>query len=530
LSAPVEVKPQNCPASNFGESIAIDGDTMVIGAPGVSADQTEGVAYVYVRAGSTWVEQAQLAVPSLPLNTRFGHAVAVSGNTVVVGAPDSSNDRSGSAHVFVYQYGGWSLQESLEDGAPTASDRFGNAVSIQGDRLLVGAPGSTWPGFPSGKAVLFTRKSSKWKVEKTFSDPPGDLSLNFGYSVALAAPWVFIGSPGGSFMGKQKVVYYESTSSGWKDCEVLEPSKLKANSRFGSSISVSGSLLAVGAPEENDSVPEAGAVFVFHWNGTKWEELDKLKVTPPVIHGAFGKNLSVSGHRIIAGMAPADKAWLYAVRGDLGTPCGEDDACASGHCVDGVCCDGPCGGGVADDCEACLKALGATKDGICTALQDTSCHDDDPCTDTAICVDGTCQRSTSKSDGAPCPSGTCQGGTCVDTQVDAGDEDSGDSGMAGQAGVDSGGKSGSGGMGGGGTGDGAAGIEETGGGGTGGAQGRDGGTGGSPRPSSSPQEEVSSFYACGVRPRPMCGLYGWLSVLLWVTAASVRRSRRPVAR
>ncbi|HQB44697.1 MAG TPA: hypothetical protein PLV85_13880, partial [Polyangiaceae bacterium] len=106
LSAPVEVKPQNCPASNFGESIAIDGDTMVIGAPGVSADQTEGVEYVYVRAGSTWVEQAQLAVPSLPLNTRFGHAVAVSGNTVVVGAPDSSNDRSGSAHVFVYQYGG----------------------------------------------------------------------------------------------------------------------------------------------------------------------------------------------------------------------------------------------------------------------------------------------------------------------------------------------------------------------------------------------------------------------------------------
>src|SRR4030095_17147959 len=128
----------------FGNSVAISGDTVVVGAPGadIGSDINRGSAYVFARSGASWIELQKLAAGE-GANDGFGYSVAISGNTIVVGAlSDSigSNTSQGSAYVFVRSGASWIEQRKLtaDDGA--AGDNFGASVAISGDTVVVGAP------------------------------------------------------------------------------------------------------------------------------------------------------------------------------------------------------------------------------------------------------------------------------------------------------------------------------------------------------------------------------------------------------
>ncbi|MEZ5978865.1 MAG: FG-GAP repeat protein [Planctomycetota bacterium] len=151
----------------FGYRVAMSGDTLVVGAQaesssatGVDGDRSDdgaagsGAAYVFVRSGTTWAQQAYLKASNTDVFDRFGYAVAISGDTVVVGAPnedsaatgvdgDQSDDSAASAgavYVFVRSGSVWSQQAYLKASNTDASDRFGQVVAIDGDTLVVGAP------------------------------------------------------------------------------------------------------------------------------------------------------------------------------------------------------------------------------------------------------------------------------------------------------------------------------------------------------------------------------------------------------
>ena len=150
----------------FGNSVAIDGDTMVIGAPekpGIAPSiARKGAAYVFTRTGTTWTEVKKLEASDGGAVDLFGSSVAISGDTVVVGSA-RNNSLTGAAYVFTRDTGGtgnWGQQQKLTALVPVSSSRFGNHVDIDGDTALIGAFDETSPR--KGAAYVFTRTGTTW--------------------------------------------------------------------------------------------------------------------------------------------------------------------------------------------------------------------------------------------------------------------------------------------------------------------------------------------------------------------------------
>jgi FG-GAP repeat protein len=131
----------------FGQAVAIDGDTIVVAAPfdDVGVNVNQGSAYVFVRDGGTWTEQQKLTASDGAARDQFGQGVAIRGNTILVGAPGDdvgANEAQGSAYVFARRGGAWAEERKVTASDGTAFDFFGYAVGIgPGDRVLIGAPG-----------------------------------------------------------------------------------------------------------------------------------------------------------------------------------------------------------------------------------------------------------------------------------------------------------------------------------------------------------------------------------------------------
>ena len=230
------LKASNTGASDFfGASVAISGNTVVVGAfgedsaaTGVNGNQANnsaidsGAAYVFVRSGSTWTQQAYLKASNTGASDFFGASVAISGDTMVVGAYDEDSAAtgvngnqannsavdSGAAYVFVRSGTTWTQQAYLKASNTGVSDLFGNSVAISGDTLVIGAytEDSAATGvngnqadnsaFASGAAYVFVRSGSTWSQQaylKASNTGPNDL---FGASVAISGNTVVVGAFG----------------------------------------------------------------------------------------------------------------------------------------------------------------------------------------------------------------------------------------------------------------------------------------------------------------------------------------------
>jgi len=162
---------------NLGWSVAVSGTTALVGA--VNAHHT-GAAYVFVRGGATWSQQAELT-PTAGYGFA-GHAVALSGDTAVVGA-DANNSNTGAAYVFVRGGTAWSLQATLTAAAGQTSDGFGLAVAVSGDTAVIGAQG-THNNF--GAAYVFVRRGTTWSQQAELTAFDGQINSNFGQAVAVS--------------------------------------------------------------------------------------------------------------------------------------------------------------------------------------------------------------------------------------------------------------------------------------------------------------------------------------------------------
>ena len=214
----------------FGYSVAVSGDTMVVGASledssatGVNGTGSDlpntwdsGAAYVFVRSGSDWVQQAYLKAFNTGGGDAFGLAVAISGDTVVVGAPyEDSNatgvngDKtavapdSGATYVFVRSGTNWTQQAYLKASNTGISDIFGYSVSVSGDTVVVGAPGessgvngdqSDNSAFNSGAAYVFVRNGTNWSQQAYVKASNTDMLDEFGWTVAVSGDTVVVGA------------------------------------------------------------------------------------------------------------------------------------------------------------------------------------------------------------------------------------------------------------------------------------------------------------------------------------------------
>src|SRR5439155_928869 len=188
------------PYDGFGTAVAISGDTVVVGAPwDDDAGTVSGSAYVFVRSGGTWREQQKLTASDANPRDVFGWAVAINGDAIVVGACHNSYPffSSGAAYVFVRSGGVWSQQQKLTAGDAAPYDAFGCSVAISGNTVVVGAPtGDSAAASDSGSVYVFKPVGSPSIQESKLTANDAAFNDRFGASVAIRGDLVAAGAPG----------------------------------------------------------------------------------------------------------------------------------------------------------------------------------------------------------------------------------------------------------------------------------------------------------------------------------------------
>lgn len=291
--------------TGMGLSVAISGNTAVVGARTDAG--LRGSAYVFVRSGTTWTEQQKL-IPShaSPEASLFGYSVAISGDTIVVGAMASlitGSTGRGSAYVFVRSGTNWTEQARLlapDAGGEGINFQFGRSVAVDGDMAIVGANGAG-PNF-RGAAYVFARSAGVWAFDQRLAASDGADNDFFGYSVALAGQTVIIGSfaddDGGEASGSAYVYVRNGT---WSEQQKLVPSDPIPSGHFGISVALSGETAVVGSmPLDNFIDPTQGSAYVFTRSGGTWAQAQKLQGCD-IDRDLFGGSVAISGDRIVVG-------------------------------------------------------------------------------------------------------------------------------------------------------------------------------------------------------------------------------------
>ncbi len=298
--------------NNFGRSVDIDGDTAVVGAPDYdSGGNGPEVVYVYKYDGLGWNLDATLPSPN-SAEIWFGYAVAVDSNVIAVGAYRYDTYRGA---VYVYEYNGsqWTGPTTLlaEDGS--TNEYFGISVDVQGNTIVVGA---YWADNEKGAAYVFDKNGSAWEQVNKLTDPNGESSPDipghgdrFGSSVSIDGDRIVVGAENDDYNNipgsyddhmQGSACVFKKTGSSWSSVgspiKLFDPNAVP-HSYFGYSVSIDGDSIAIGAYG-------AGKVYIYDWNETdsNWVQAGSPLVDPtPSTSGWFGRSVSLDGNNLLVG-------------------------------------------------------------------------------------------------------------------------------------------------------------------------------------------------------------------------------------
>ena len=280
---------------SFGVSVAISGDTAVVGAPNEGGG---GAAYVFTRSDGTWTERATLEAPVRTVGGKFGFDVAIDGGTIAVGAPHVDQDPAGpgAAHVFVRSGDRWPLQKTLTASDAENGDAFGTDVAVSGDTVVAGAPtDDVGDAADQGSAYVFTRSGDAWSEQKlTARDGAG--SDDFGGSVDVSGGSLVVGAWGDDLdRGSAYVFTYDGTT--WTEQAKLTATDGLAQDSFGSSVAIGHDVIAVGATVDDLT----GSAFIFERQLRSWTQQAKLSPPDGFPADQFGRSVDVAKDTIVVG-------------------------------------------------------------------------------------------------------------------------------------------------------------------------------------------------------------------------------------
>jgi FG-GAP repeat len=335
------------PGADWGRSMALDGDTLVVGGQTYGVDTSAGGAIVFRRDCNGWHQEALLTASNGERNDLFGYSVAISGDTIVVGAPDedgsainpAANDLlgSGAAYVFTRCGADWVQQAYLKANDPDDTDHFGKSVAIDGDTIAVGAPeedsdsdgvdsdATDDSGFQQGAVNVFTRQSDSWTQTAYLKASQSFRAAHFGSAVAVSGTTILVGASGDRSMstgvnssdvqdaqGFSAGATYVFVNSGgnWAQQAYLKASNTSPGQEFGLVLALDGDTAVIGAPGEtsgvlgnpNDhSASQAGAAYVFARTEGVWTQQAYLKASNTERLDIFASDVDVEGDSIIVG-------------------------------------------------------------------------------------------------------------------------------------------------------------------------------------------------------------------------------------
>ncbi|MDV6235939.1 FG-GAP repeat protein [Leptospira ellisii] len=372
------IKAPNAEAFDFfGYTVAVSGDTIVVGAylegsnqtmitngNTASADNTSpasGAVYVFRRTGTTWRQEAYLKASNAEASDYFGYSLAISGNTIAVGAMGESsnqntitnggiasadNTNASSGAVYVYQRTGtnWTEEAYIKAVNGDAGDLFGISVALSGNTLAVGAAqessnqititnGTTASAnnarASSGAVYVYLRTGTIWAQEAYLKAGNGQTGDQFGTTVAVDGDTVAVGSV---YSNEGAVYVYTRTAALWSQEAIIQPANPGSVTNFGLSLSISGNTIAVGTYSEDgnenrilngtvasldNTLPASGALYVYQRTGTAWAQESYIKA-PNVQSGDwFGMGVALSGDTVVAGAPQEDGGQTTVTVGEI---------------------------------------------------------------------------------------------------------------------------------------------------------------------------------------------------------------------
>ena len=342
------------PQDEFGISVAInpvDPGLIIVGAWLDDPDDCDGAfcqfgsAYIFRfdPGASEWVQEQKLLASDGDFEDHFGIAVAMWGDTAIVGAylDEDPDQDTGSAYVFRYDAPSetWVEQQKLIPSDWQFFPRFGWSVSVEADVAVIGAPTHSEQAFSAGAAYVyrFDPDAQRWiEEQKLQASEPAEFNL-FGVSVSLSGDAVLIGAtfgdgPNGFNTGAAYVFQFNGKQ--WIEQQKLTASDGGFSDQFGRSVSLSGQTAIVGAPLDDDYANGSGSSYIYTFVGAEWSETAKLRYEETEGVHAFGISVSTDGQHAIAGasfttvdeQAEAGAAYIYGGLSDCNEN-GELDLC-----------------------------------------------------------------------------------------------------------------------------------------------------------------------------------------------------------
>ena len=283
---------------HFGHSVAIDRDTILVGAP--FDDEpcfASGSAYVFLRSTTGWIQRAKLVPSDSSCNAWFGSSVSLSDEAAVIGA--SGDQTSGAAYVFEQFGAKWREQRKLVPNDLALLDEFGRSVATGHGVAIIGSPNDDDNGTDSGSAYVFARAGSTWSQFAKLTPSGGSAGERFGWSLSLSEDRVVVGSPGDFSSGAAFV--FVRTPTGWTESARLA----SPGAGFGTAVSTSGGMALVGAPLEDAQAINAGAAYLFIRNETGWSTPIRLTASDGAFNAQLGSAVDLCDESLLVG-APLD--------------------------------------------------------------------------------------------------------------------------------------------------------------------------------------------------------------------------------
>tara|TARA_R110001592_G_scaffold354589_1_gene654315 strand:+ start:462 stop:1877 length:1416 start_codon:yes stop_codon:yes gene_type:complete len=307
------------PYDRFGWGVAIDGDYAIVGAPSEDPGNlaSAGSAYIFVRSGTTWSQQTKLTTQPGESYARFGHSVDIDGDYVIVGMKggDVGSIRdAGVAYIYVRSGTTWTLQQQLTASDAEQYDNFGISVAIKGSDVVVGAPLEDPGGTSSaGSAYVFTRSGTSWSQQAKLTASSGGAYDYFGDRVAIDGNYIVVGA---FFANIQSYVFgsgfvtltdagsayiFMRSGTSWSQQAKLTASDMATSDRFGSAVAIEGTRVVIGAMYEDDGGSNSGATYIFDRSGSTWSQTIKLVNSDAAANDRTGLSVSISGNKLITG-------------------------------------------------------------------------------------------------------------------------------------------------------------------------------------------------------------------------------------
>ncbi|QBB72110.1 hypothetical protein ELE36_18010 [Pseudolysobacter antarcticus] len=274
---------------------------------------------IHAATTEKWVTLSQLTEPTPAASSRFGEAVSMSDNYLVVGAPGTSSG-AGTVYVFTRTGNAWLLSDTLH--APSwqlqAGAHFGATLAVSGDNLVVGEPDYDDTAIGSGSVCFYRRNAVTGKFALAFDTGYAQTGGHFGYSVAVSATQALIGAPGVALAGSPAnagaVFVWQYSQNAWSSMPAFTASPAGNGAGFGSSLALfepstgtAATTFAAGAPGYGPSgANDLGEVFVFTFGAGGWAQSQRLHEQSEIQGDGFGTSVAITADRVFGGSIARD--------------------------------------------------------------------------------------------------------------------------------------------------------------------------------------------------------------------------------